>query len=191
MSRGYVVVCPDIWYEVGDPGSGIYDYVVSAVNYFKAKPWVAANRIGLQGHSWGGFEVNYLLTRTNVFACAVSAAGAYAKLIEFVWLRRLFGIVRVRFCRERASYRMGGVLCDSVRRFVQNSPVFAARRVSTPLLMMGNDKDSNVPWEQAVEFFSELRRLEKRVWMLERSSGGPQPCRGERPGLHRPDDRFF
>ncbi len=169
VSRGYVVVCPDIRYEVGNPGDGIYDYVVSAVDYMKGKKWVAEDKIGLEGHSWGGYEVNYLVTRTNVFACAAAAAG----MSDFCSLSGLEGF---SFCSgpafmERATNRMGGALSDSVQQYIANSPVFSANRVNTPLLMVNSDKDINVLWEQGVEFFTQLRRSGKRAWLLEYPNG--------------------
>lgn len=164
VSHGYVVVCPDIHYTVGNPGEGIYDYMVSGVNYMKGKRWVAADRIGVEGHSWGGFEVNYLITRTNAFRCAVSASGM-SNLSSNYGLEGFSGCSGPSFT-ETGDY-MGGVLSDSVERYVENSPVFNARKIKTPLLLMSNDKDHNVPWEQGVEIFTSLRRMQKKVWLLE------------------------
>jgi hypothetical protein len=170
VSRGYVIVCPDIRYKVGNPGKSIYDYVMSGVNYIKGKSWVASDRIGLAGHSWGGFEVNYLVTRTNAFRCAMAASAASN-------LSSLYGLEGFSPCSgpsfvEEASYRMGGILSDSVDGYVENSPVFRAGKVETPLLLLSNDKDGNVPWEQGVEMFTALRRLEKKVWLLEYPDSG-------------------
>jgi dienelactone hydrolase len=165
VSRDYLVVCPDIRYEVGNPGEGIYDYVVSGVDYMKGKSWVAPDRIGVEGHSWGGFEVNYLVTRTNAFRCAVAASGL-SNLSSMYGLEGFSGASGPSFV-EAASTRMGGTLSDSVESYVENSPVFQARKIETPLLLMSNDKDANVPWEQGVELFTALRRLEKKVWLLE------------------------
>ena len=75
VSRGYVVFCPDIWYHVGDPGAGVFDYVVSAAEYLAKTLRTLTKKMGIQGHSWGGFEVNYLLTRTKLFAAALSGSG--------------------------------------------------------------------------------------------------------------------
>jgi dienelactone hydrolase len=165
VSRGYIVVCPDIHYTLGNPGEGIYDYVVSGVNFLKGKSWVAPDRIGVEGHSWGGFEVNYLVTKTNLFRCAVAASGL-SNLSSMYGLEGFSGCSGPAFTEED-SPRMGGTLPDSVNRYVENSPVFQASKVETPLLLMSNDKDGNVPWEQGVEMFTNLRRMDKKVWLLE------------------------
>ncbi len=165
VSRDYIVLCPDIWYPPGDPGAGIYDYVVSAAQSLKRKRWIDAAHIGIQGHSWGGFEVNYLVTRTKVFAAACGAAGIsdMASLENLQGFSACSGPAFV----EEATNRMAGALPDRVQQYIKNSPVFLAGKVNTPLLLMHNPNDRNVPWEQSVEYFTMLRRLGKQAWLLE------------------------
>lgn len=165
VSRGYLVFCPDIWYKVGNPGAGVFDYVASAARYLAKKTWVDSTRMGILGHSWGGFEVNYLLTRTKLFAAAVSGSGL-ANLTSDYGLEGFAGPFGPAYC-ENLQVRMGSNLCAGRKAYVENSPVFWANKVGTPLLMLANPKDVNVSWEQGVEYFTILRRLQKKVWMLE------------------------
>ncbi len=163
VSRGYLVFCPDIRYHEGNPGAGVFDYVVSAAEYLAKKTWVDSTRMGINGHSWGGFEVNYLVTRTKLFAAAVSGSGLANMTSEY----GLEGFPGGPANCEIYQNRMGIDLCAGWKNYVDNSPVFRADKVVTPLLMMANPKDASVPWEQGVEFFTGLRRLGKKVWMLE------------------------
>ena len=73
---------------------------------------------------------------------------------------------------EIGQNRMGNTLCAGWKNYVENSPVFRADKVVTPLLMMANPNDLSVPWEQGVEFFTGLRRMGKKVWMLEYPGSG-------------------
>jgi len=165
VSHGYLVFCPDIHYKVGDPGTGIYDYVVSAAEMLKRLPWVEGKHMAIQGHSFGGFEVNYLITRTNMFAAAAEAAGQ-SDMVSGAG-SGAFGVTAGHSFTELGSYRMGVSIWQNPQAYIRNSPVFNADKISTPLLMMHNKKDSNVPWLQAVELFTALRRLGKQCWMLQ------------------------
>lgn len=165
VSNGYVVVCPDIHYTVGAPGQSVYDYVASAAEAIGKEPWVNKAAIGIYGHSWGGMEVNSLLTRSKVFAAACSAEGA-SDLVSLSascqpLISETFGFV------EQSVYRMGKTIWEDPLGYVKNSPVYGADKVTTPLLLMDNPEDQNVPWAQGIEMFTALNRLGKRVWLLE------------------------
>jgi dipeptidyl aminopeptidase/acylaminoacyl peptidase len=169
VSQGYLVFCPDIYYTVGDPGESAYDYVVSAAKMLSTKSWVDGKHMGIQGHSWGGYEVNYLVTRTNLFAAAASAAGNSDFISRYGSINRTYNDSH-QFI-ERGQNRMGVTLWQDPSRYIRNSPIFRANKVSTPLLIMHNSKDDAVPWSQGVEFFTGLRRLNKKVWMLQYDNG--------------------
>ena len=88
VSRGYVVFIPDIPYEVGYPGESALDAVVPGVLSIVARGFVKEDRIGVQGHSWGGYQIAYMITRTNLFAAA-EAVPCYQGIEMFVAMRRL------------------------------------------------------------------------------------------------------
>jgi dipeptidyl aminopeptidase/acylaminoacyl peptidase len=67
---------------------------------------------------------------------------------------------------EKAQSRIGAPLWNALDLYIENSPLFFANKVTTPLLIMHNDADGAVPWYQGIELYSALRRLEKPVWML-------------------------
>jgi dipeptidyl aminopeptidase/acylaminoacyl peptidase len=167
VSRGYVIFVPDIKYTAGVPGESAYNYVCSGVEEIcKKYPCIDKNRIGIDGQSWGGYQTAYLVTRTNMFACAGSGAPVANMTSAFGGIRWGTGDSR-QAQYEKGQSRIGRNLWESPELYIANSPVFYADRVETPLLIMHNDADGAVPWYQGIEMFMALRRLQKPVWMLQ------------------------
>lgn len=165
VSNGYIVFCPDIRYKVGNSGQSVGDYILSAVQRLRKYSWINRSKIGVQGHSMGGYEVNWLVTHTHLFAAAASAAGV-SNLIS------LSSTDRVDYTEPHASVeegqnRMGKSLWQDFAAYVRSSPVLTADKATTPLLMMHNLNDTNVPWNQAYDLFTSLRWLHKKVWLLQ------------------------
>ena len=167
VSRGYVVFVPDIHYNSGRPGEDAYNYVCSgAEEMCRRYPWIDKERIGIDGQSWGGYQTAYLVTRTNMFACAGSGAPVANMTSAYGGIRWESGDSR-QAQYEQGQSRIGGTLWEKTYQYMANSPVFFADRVQTPLLIMHNDNDGAVPWYQGIEMFMALRRLHKPVWMLQ------------------------
>jgi len=170
VSRGYLVFTPDIDYRVGHPGQGVVNTVVSAAQFLGRLPFVKPSKIGIQGHSRGGFETNFLLTHSHVFAAAVSACG----MVDYVSLSlqiNQFGNGRGNSC-ENGPQRIGATLWERPDLYIENSPVFQANRVTTPVLIMANKEDLDVPYSQGLAFFLALRRLGKPAWLLQYDNEG-------------------
>jgi dipeptidyl aminopeptidase/acylaminoacyl peptidase len=166
VSNGYLVFDPDIFYKTGAPGEDAYNSVLSAVQYLSRFPWVDTTKIGVEGHSWGGYQVAYLVTRTHLFAAAEAGAPVANMTSAYGGIRWETGISR-EFQYEHTQSRIGATLWDHPELYIKGSPLFNADKVTTPLLMMANDADGAVPWYQGIEYFSALRRLGKKVWMME------------------------
>lgn len=167
VSRGYVVFVPDIHYNSGRPGEDAYNYVCSgAEEMCRRYPWIDKDRIGIDGQSWGGYQTAYLVTRTDMFACAGSGAPVANMTSAYGGIRWESGDSR-QAQYEQGQSRIGGTLWEKTPQYIANSPVFFADRVHTPLLIMHNDADGAVPWYQGIEMFMALRRLQKPVWMLQ------------------------
>src|SRR5690606_15624861 len=163
-SRGYLVFIPDIPYRVGYPGESALHAVVPGVLELVGRGFVDEKAIGVQGHSWGGYQIAYMVTKTDIFVAA--EAGAPGGHIERTYggIRWSSGMVR-QFQYEKTQSRLGATLWEQPMRFIENSPLFWADKVDTPLLMLHNDQDGAVPWYQGIEYFVALRRLGKPVWM--------------------------
>lgn len=165
VSNGYLVFVPDIVYTTGQPGPNAYDCIVPGVLSLIDKGFVDRNRLGIQGQSWGGYQTAYIITRTNLFRAAEAGAPVANMTSAYGGIRWESGMVR-QFQYEKTQSRIGGTLWEKPMNYIENSPLFFANRVETPLMMTHNDADGAVPWYQGIEFFSALRRLNKPVWML-------------------------
>jgi dipeptidyl aminopeptidase/acylaminoacyl peptidase len=163
-SNGYLIFIPDIPYKNGYPGESAVSAITSGVNSIVARGYVDPKRLAIQGQSWGGYQVAYLITETNMFRAACAGAPVSNMFSAYGGIRWGSGLVR-QMQYEKGQSRIDGTIWDKPLRYLENSPLFFADKIQTPLLMMANDKDGAVPWYQGIEFFAALRRLEKPVWM--------------------------
>ena len=166
VSNGYLVFDPNIYYKTGEPGQSAFNSVVSAAKYLSKMPWVDSTRMAIQGQSWGGYQVAYLITRTNIFRAAGAGAPVSNMTSAYGGIRWGPGINR-QFQYEKQQSRIGATLWQRPDLYIKNSPLFAADKINTPLLIMHNDADGSVPWYQGIELFTAMKRLGKKVWMLE------------------------
>jgi dipeptidyl aminopeptidase/acylaminoacyl peptidase len=164
-SNGYLVLQPDIVYTIGYPGQSALKCVLPAVQAVVDKGFVDENAIGIQGHSWGGYQIAYMLTRTNRFKAAAPGAVVANMTSAYSGVRWGTGLPR-QFQYEHTQSRIGGTIWEYPMRFVENSPLFSLDRVQTPILTIHNDADDAVPWYQGIEFFLGLRRLNKEAYMF-------------------------
>jgi len=164
-NRGYVIFNPDVPYTIGEPGESCYNAVISGVAALIAKGFIDKDRIGVQGHSWGGYQVAHLVTKTDVFRCAEAGAPLVNMISAYGGIR--WGTGRSRqFQYEKTQSRLGGSLWETPELYIKNSPLFNADQINTPVLIMHNDADGHVPWHLGIEFFMALRRLQKPSWFL-------------------------
>ncbi len=171
VSRGYVVFVPDIPYKVGYPGESALNAVIPGVTMLINQGFVDPDRVGVQGHSWGGYQIAYMITESDLFAAAEAGAPVVNMTSAYGGIRWASGMSRM-FQYERTQSRIGGTLWETPLRYLDNSPLFQADKIKTPVLMLHNDDDGAVPWYQGIEFFVALRRLQKPVWMLNYNGEG-------------------
>jgi dipeptidyl aminopeptidase/acylaminoacyl peptidase len=165
VSRGYVIFLPDIHYRTGDPGRSAYDYVVSGARAMVRKGGIDSTRIGIQGQSWGGYQAAHIITRTPLFAAAWAGAPVANMTSAYGGIRWESGVNR-QFQYEKTQSRIGATLWEKRDLYIENSPLFHVPAIRTPLVIMSNDNDGAVPWYQGIEMFTAMRRLGKKVWLL-------------------------
>ena len=165
LSNGYIVFNPDNRYRDGYPGESCYNCVMPGIQEVLSRGYVDEKRIGAQGHSWGGYQVAYLATRTRLFAAIESGAPVVNMFSAYGGIRWGSGLAR-SFQYEHTQSRLGATPWADPRRYFENSPLFLMDKVETPILIMHNDQDGHVPWYQGIEYFVALKRLGKPAWML-------------------------
>ena len=166
VSNGYLVFVPDIPYIEGYPGQSCYNAVVSGTYALLERyDFIDRTRLGLDGQSWGGYQIAYLITQTDLYTCAFSGAPVSNMTSAYGGIRWGSGMSRM-FQYEQTQSRIGGTLWEKPIHYIENSPIFFVPKINTPVLIMHNDADGAVPWYQGIEFFVALRRLEKPAWML-------------------------
>jgi dipeptidyl aminopeptidase/acylaminoacyl peptidase len=167
VSNGYLVFDPNIYYKNGEPGQSAYNSIVSAARYLTKKyKYIDSTKMAIQGQSWGGYQVAYLITRTNLFAAAGAGAPVVNMTSAYGGIRWGSGMNR-QFQYERSQSRLGTTLWKNRELYLKNSPLFYLDKVTTPTLIMHNDKDGAVPWYQGIEMFTAMKRLHKKAWLLQ------------------------
>jgi dipeptidyl aminopeptidase/acylaminoacyl peptidase len=166
VSNGYLVLTPDIVYTTGHPGQSALKCVLPAIQAVVDKGYVDKDAIGIQGHSWGGYQTAYMVTQTNVFHAAEAGAPVANMISAYDGIRWGTGLPR-QFQSEKTQSRIGATIWESPLRYVENSPIFSVDRITTPLLILQNDADDAVPWYQGLELFLSLRRLGKEAYLFD------------------------
>ncbi|MBW1689008.1 MAG: S9 family peptidase, partial [Deltaproteobacteria bacterium] len=165
-SHGYAVFLPDIRFEVGRPGFSATKCLVPGIQRLVDMGVADPDAIGLHGHSLSGYQAAFVVTQTDIFAAAVAGAPVSNMTSAYGGIRWRTGMAR-QFQYERTQSRLGGTLWDSRDRYIDNSPLFFADRVNTPLLIQHGDDDGAVPWYQSIELYLALRRLGKECIFLQ------------------------
>ncbi|WP_336837610.1 prolyl oligopeptidase family serine peptidase [Sphingobacterium siyangense] len=165
VSNEYLVFAPNISYKTGHPGKSAEEYINSGMRYLAQNAWVDSTKMGIQGQSWGGYQVAHLITRTNMYAAAWTGAPVVNMTSAYGGIRWQTGMSR-QFQYEHTQSRIGKTLWEAPELYIENSPLFHLDKVKTPVVIMANDNDGAVPWYQGIEMFTALRRLNKPVWML-------------------------
>jgi dipeptidyl aminopeptidase/acylaminoacyl peptidase len=176
VSKGYLVFMPDIYYTDGYPGPSAVKTIVPGVQMLIQKGFVKEDGIGIQGQSWGGYQTAYVITQSNLFTAAMAGAPVANMTSAYGGIRWESGNSRTSQY-ERGQSRIGGSPWEYPTRFIENSPLFYADRIETPLLMMHNDNDGAVPWQQGIEMYIALRRLNREVYLINYNGDAHNPRR--------------
>jgi dipeptidyl aminopeptidase/acylaminoacyl peptidase len=169
-SNGYLVLTPDIVYTEGQPGQSALRAVLPAIESLVRQGFVDERAIGISGHSWGGYQIAYMLTQTSLFRAAEAGAPVGNMTSAYSGIRWGSGMPR-QFQYEKTQSRLGRPLAEAPHLYIENSPIFHVQRITTPLLLLHNDADDAVPWYQGIELFLALRRYDKPAWLWNYNGG--------------------
>ena len=161
-TRGYAVLLPDMPLRVGSPMRDVAKMVIPGVDKAVEIGIADPDRLGVMGHSYGGYCVLSLIVQTTRFKAAV-AGGGTGNLISAYGTMRHDGSTYLLPWAETGQGRMGGTLWEMRDRYIENSPMFYLDRVQTPLLLFHGALDSAMPAFMSEDMFVGLRRLQKPV----------------------------
>lgn len=179
-SNGYAVLMPDITYRVNDPGMSAVWCVLPALEAAIQTGVVDRERVGIHGHSWGGYQSAFLVTQTDAFAAVATGAPLTNMISMYASIYWNSGSADGAIF-ESSQGRFAGGPWDHIEAYARNSPVYHAENIQTPVLLLHNDEDGAVDWNQGIEYFNTLRRLGKPIVMLQYV--------GENHGLREPANR--
>ena len=179
-SNGYAVFNPDIVFRVNDPGLSSKDCILSGLAAAIKTGVIDPKNVGIHGHSWGGYQTAFLITQTDKFKAAVAGAPLTNLISMYSSIYFNSGSANQPIF-ESSQGRFTGGYWTNIEAYTRNSPVYYAQKVTTPLLLLHNDQDGAVDWNQGIEYFNTLRRLQKPVVMLQ--------YRGENHGLRKTPNR--
>ena len=169
-NNGYAVVQPSVTLETGYPGEAWAKGVTAAANKLIEMGVADAERLGVQGTSYGGYATNLLITQTNRFRAAINISGK-VNMVSFYTDSPRLGVRNIH-APEKSQDRIGATLWQQPQKYIQHSAIMFADRIKTPLLLMTGEQDHNVPARQAMEMYYALRRLDKKVEWVSYTSGG-------------------
>jgi len=163
VSNDYIIFRPDIKFHVGAPGQSSFNSVVSGTRELIRQGIAHKGHIGIMGHSYGGFQVSYLVTQTNLFTCAVPASGVTNMISNYTSLRG--NGFSCMFMYEVGQHRMGAGFFDRQQAYIDNSAIFQANKIETPMLIFHCDADHTVPFQEGLALFMAMRRQQKPAWL--------------------------
>lgn len=169
-ANGYIVVKPSVNFDVGYPGEAWVKGVTSAANKLIELGIADSTRLGVQGTSYGGFATNLLITQTTRFKAAVNISGK-VDMVSFYTDSPRLGVRNVH-AAEKSQDRIGATLWQAPQKYIANSAIFFADRITTPLLLLTGEQDGNVPAINTREMYYALRRLGKEVTWVSYAKGG-------------------
>ncbi|KZN29426.1 hypothetical protein N480_06805 [Pseudoalteromonas luteoviolacea S2607] len=165
-SNGYAIFLPDIRFEIGKPGPSSTQTLINAAQKLIDLGIADKDKIGLQGHSWAGYQSAFAVTQTDMFKAVVSGAPVSNMTSAYSGIRLKTGLAR-QFQYESGQSRIGQPLTAAPELYIENSPVFFADKVNTPILLMFGDKDGAVPWQEGIQYYLALRRHDKDAIFLQ------------------------
>jgi dipeptidyl aminopeptidase/acylaminoacyl peptidase len=164
-SAGYFFFEPDIVFRPREPGLSVVECVRPAVAAVARMGVIDPKRVGMIGHSWGGFDTAFMATHTDTFAAAVAGAPITDLVSNYGSHHFSSGIAETDHI-ETGQQRMQVPVYEDLAAYTRNSAVFGVSTMTTPLLIEVGDSDGTVFWHQGVELYNAARRAKKDVVLL-------------------------
>lgn len=165
-AKGYFILLPDIRYKPGHTGQSALECVSAAVDRVVQMGMVDPGGIGITGHSFGGYETNYIIAHSKLFSAAVSGAGITDPIYSYLSYGE--GTMEIDYWRyEDQQFRLGKGFFEAPEVYIENSPLFGAANITAPLLTWTGKNDPVVSPDQSFIMYTAMRRLKKKNILLQ------------------------
>jgi len=164
--NGYFVLRPDIEFKASDPGRSSARSLEAVVGTVVKTGMVDEKKVGLVGHSWGGYQANFVPTETDIFAASVAGAGLTNLVSMYGAISPAFGGAPESGHFEVSQERMVQPPYEIPEAYMNNSAVVNVHKLKTPILMEVGDNDTNVNMRQSMEYYNVGRRAGKEMVLL-------------------------
>ena len=164
-TSGFFVFQPDIVYKTNHPGESAADCVIPAVEKVLETGMIDKDKIALIGHSWGAYQTSFIITQTDLFAAAIAGAPLINMISMYNEIYWNTGSPNQSIF-ETSQGRLREPWWEIMDEYMDNSPMFNAANITTPLLVTFGNKDGAVDWHQGIEMFTTMRRMHKPYIML-------------------------
>ncbi len=165
IENGYFIFFPDIVTGRKGTGKAALDCLNHALDEVAKIKEINMNKVGLIGHSLGGYETNFIATQSDRFAAYVSGSGN-SDLVKSYFSFNLHYKTPYYWQFENGQYEMSGPFAHHKKLYIKNSPIMYAEKVKSPILLWTGMEDFNVHWEQSREFLMALKRNKKKAIAL-------------------------
>ena len=165
VSEGYLVMRPDIHFNFRTTHSDMLECVEAGVKKVIEMGYADPKKVALHGHSFSGQGSALISTKSEMFAAIFYGAGATDMISDFNQIWKTSGTNQHRY----DIYNQGRFTTnpyDDLDLYMQESAVFHARSMNTPLLILHGTADGSVDWLQGIEFYNALRFNGKNVILL-------------------------
>lgn len=175
LDQGYFVYLPDIVFGPKGTGLSALDCVNKALDAIQNRPYIDQSKIGLTGHSHGGYETNFIATQSNRFAAYLSGAGN-SDIVRSYFSYNYNFHSPFYWQYENGQYELKFPFSENKKLYFDNNPIYNAEKVNAPILLWTGKKDENIKWDQVMEFYIGLKRNKKDVIALFYPNQGHNPA---------------
>lgn len=161
-THGYFVFTPDTYVSDEGPGLAAVDCVLRAIEAVtKEETSINKSKLGLSGHSFGGYKSAFIATQTTIFSAIISANAVFDFTGSELY-RYNNQILNPEYARvEGSQIQMRESYAQNPEKYIANSTILHAHKIDTPLLLVTGTKDDNAFWENTRSMYFALKRYEK------------------------------
>jgi dipeptidyl aminopeptidase/acylaminoacyl peptidase len=166
VNKGYLIFKPNVYQADGNFSQTLTSVLVG-MDFLIKYDWVDSKNLALFGHSLGGYETSYIITKTSRFKAAVAAA-PITNLTSYYTDNAGGGDIQGSYIRTILVDRLE----KNIAKYIEYSPILYTQNISTPLLLMHNRDDGSVRYLQSSQMFNQLRSIQKPVWLVSYKNEG-------------------